>query len=92
LKIAHQDRVAQAYHNFEDENGFAKVATLDEIRAKGYSLSIQLHVTGQNGTGLESSDDLGVIVSKWEQSSEDLSQEMGKLIDMLDGFESGETK
>jgi type I restriction enzyme M protein len=90
LEIEHQDRVAQAYHNFEDENGFTKVATLDEIREKGHSLSIQLHVTGQNRIGLESDDDLGVVVSKWEQSSEEFSQEMEKLLDMLDGLEKGE--
>ncbi len=32
LKPEHQQRVAEAYHAFEDIDGFARVATLDDIR------------------------------------------------------------
>lgn len=91
LKIEHQDRVAQAYHNFEDIHGFAKVATLEEIRAKGHSLSIQLHVTGQNGAGLENGDGVEAAIVNWENSSKELSGAMDKLLETLIGL-GGEEK
>ena len=83
LKIAHQDRVAQIYHNFENENGFAKVATVDEIRAKGYSLSIQLHVIGQNGAISDNGNELENAILEWGNSSIELSIAMGNLLETL---------
>jgi type I restriction enzyme M protein len=91
LKVEHQDRVAQAYHNFEDVYGFAKVSTLDEIRAKGYSLSIQLHVTGQNDTGLDDGEGLEAAIVNWENSSKELSGVIDKLLETFDGL-GGEVK
>src|SRR6266404_3963294 len=47
--IDHIERIVQAYQIFKDERGLARVAALEEIRAKDGSLSIPLHV-GPNST------------------------------------------
>lgn len=44
LRPEHQARIAAAYETFASENGFAKVATLAEVTAQNYSLSIPLFV------------------------------------------------
>lgn len=44
LTDGHIGRIAQAYERFQDEPGFAHVATLDEIRAQDGNLSIPLYV------------------------------------------------
>jgi type I restriction enzyme M protein len=47
LKPEHQGRVADAYHAFKDVEGFAKVASLADIRANDGNLSIPLYVRGK---------------------------------------------
>jgi len=44
LTDEHIEHVVQAYELFEDEPGLAKVATIDEVRARDGSLSIPLYV------------------------------------------------
>jgi len=44
LTTKHQERIRDSYDHFEDERGFAGVATLDEVAAHNYSLSIPLYV------------------------------------------------
>ena len=43
LRPEHQARIERAYAAFADEEGLAKVATLDDIAAQGFSLSISRH-------------------------------------------------
>ncbi|MEM0172447.1 type I restriction-modification system subunit M [Thermofilum sp.] len=38
-------RIAEAYKNFRDIEGFAKVVSLDEVRANNYNLNVTLYVT-----------------------------------------------
>ena len=45
LEEKHIEQIAQAYAAFEDAEGFAKVATLDEIRANDANMSIARYVT-----------------------------------------------
>ena len=47
LKPEHQQRIADVYHAFKDVEGFAKVATLADIRANDGNLSIPLYVRGK---------------------------------------------
>jgi len=47
LKPEHQERIAAAYHDFKDIDGFAKVASLEDIRANEGNLSIPLYVRGK---------------------------------------------
>lgn len=44
LREEHQERIVEAYRAWRDEPGFAKLATLDEVAAHKYCLSIQLYL------------------------------------------------
>src|SRR5690349_6975281 len=48
LNPEHQERIADAYHAFQDIQGFANVATLYEIRANEGNLSVPLYVRRNN--------------------------------------------
>jgi type I restriction enzyme M protein len=91
LRDEHQERIVAAYRAFEDEQGFAKVATLDEVSAQDHSLSIPLYVKQANENG-----NAGVTKSlrhawkEWEKSGRTFWGEMDALLDALDGL--GEVK
>src|SRR5690606_7345984 len=50
LKTEHQERIEAAYEAFADDDGFAKVATVDQIAEQGFSLSIPLYVKRQQAS------------------------------------------
>jgi type I restriction enzyme M protein len=47
----HIEHIVRAYENFDDETGFARVATLEQVRAKDGSLSIPLYVPPVSANG-----------------------------------------
>ncbi len=70
LKPEHQERVADAYHAFKDVEGFAKVASLADIRANDGNLSIPLYVRGKavsDEKGEYVADGLKEAVKMWDQ-------------------------
>jgi type I restriction enzyme M protein len=86
LKPEHQDRIAAAYHEFENIEGFAKVASLDEIRANDGNLSIPLYVRGKGvkeGEGEYVATGLKEAVRVWEESSAELQAKMDDLLKTL---------
>ncbi len=50
LKPEHQKRIHEAYKAFVDETGFTRVATIDEVLAKGANLSIPRYVSSVDFT------------------------------------------
>jgi hypothetical protein len=40
LKLEHQKRILAAYRGFRDEEGFAKVVTVEQVSQQDYSLSV----------------------------------------------------
>jgi type I restriction enzyme M protein len=83
LKPEHQERVADAYHAFKDVEGFAKVASLADIRANDGNLSIPLYVRGK-AVGDEkgeyaTNNSLKEAVKAWEESSKKLMQSLESL-------------
>lgn len=86
LSPEHQQRIADAYHAFADVDGFAQVATLDEIRAHEGNLSIPLYVRGK-GVGDEkgdyATDGLKAAVQAWNASSNKLHETIGGLLKTL---------
>lgn len=87
LKDAHIDKILEAYRNYEDVEGFARVAGLEEIRGKDYNLNIPLYVRRLKGTdGNEAGEggkDLGTVIAEWEESSAALRASMGELFATL---------
>ena len=86
LKPEHQGRVADAYHAFKDVEGFAKVASLADIRANDGNLSIPLYVRGKNVSDEKSeyaADGLKGTIKDWEESSSELQVKIEDLLKIL---------
>lgn len=88
LRAEHQARIESAYTTFADDEGFAKVATVEEIAALGFSLSIPLYVKRQRASFTTESDarSLSEAWSAWEDSRREFWIEMDAVVDMLDGL------
>lgn len=90
LRPEHQAGIEATYAAFVDEPGFAAVATLDDIAAREFRLSIPLYVRrarelptfGEVGN----SSDLRELWIAWEQERRVFWQEMDALVEMLDGM------
>lgn len=83
LKPEHQGRVADAYHAFKDVEGFAKVASLADIRANNGNLSIPLYVRGKavsDEKGEYAADGLKMAIRAWENSSVVLESRIKQLL------------
>lgn len=86
LKAEHQTQILKTYQTFTSEPGFATVATLDEVAAQEFSLSIPLYVRRQVG-GLDSeTQTLKQVWADWEESGEDFWKKMDSLVKMLDSL------
>jgi type I restriction enzyme M protein len=86
LKPEHQERVADAYHAFKDVEGFAKVASLADIRANDGNLSIPLYVRGKavsDGKGEYAVDGLKAAIQAWEDSSLMLQEKTDELLRVI---------
>ena len=92
LRPEHQQRIEAAYAAFADEDGFAKVATLEEIVGQGFSLSIPLYVKRQSASSVTASDarTLSEAWLAWETSGRTFWVEMDAVVDMLDGIVADE--
>lgn len=91
LKPEHQQRILSAYHAFSDEFGFSKIASLEQIAAQDYSLSIPLYVQRKVNQGSpEAAKTLAEVWEDWEQSGRAFWQEMDTVVEMLDGLVSAE--
>jgi type I restriction enzyme M protein len=85
LKPAHQQRILAAYHAFNDEPGFAKVVTVEEVLAKDANLSIPRYVRPIGPDARANGD--GDLKSAWaafDASGREFWQEIDILVEMLD--------
>ena len=92
LTDEHIERVVAAWHTFADEDGFARVATNEEIREKGSNLSIPLYVrkaskqqlTLSEQPGTYGQDTLKQAIGEWQESSIALRKSMNGLLTMFE--------
>ena len=91
LEEDHIDKILKAYRGFKNVEGFARVATLDEIRANGANLSIPLYVrpktNGNGSTRAEGDKTLTQVIAEWQSSSKALRASMSKLFKTLETLE-----
>jgi len=86
LRPEHQVCIEKAYNVFADEDGFAKIVTLEEIAAQGFSLSIPLYVKRKPtavAAGDASVPTLAQAWAAWEQSGRTFWSEMDAAVDLL---------
>lgn len=85
LKPEHQSRITEAYKQFADQPGLAAVATMDHLRAQGWSLSIPLYVKRvASNVGADAPLTLGQAWKAWETSGQAFWGEMDAVVKMLD--------
>ena len=65
LEEDHIERIASIYRGFEDEDGFARVVTIDDILQQDASLNISLYVRPQNGDMAEQKA-LEEVIGDWQ--------------------------
>jgi type I restriction enzyme M protein len=70
LTEEHQTHIASAYHSFQNEEGFAKVATVGEIRGNDFSLRMGFYVPLKIGATEDdpNNDRLTAPISSWVDS------------------------
>jgi type I restriction enzyme M protein len=92
LRSEHQDRILHAYQAFEAKSGFAAIVPVEDVLARGGSLSIPLYVkkpTPAIAPGEETS--LTEAWAAFDEGSRDFWTQMDALVDMLDGVVAEET-
>lgn len=86
LSDEHIERIVKAYAGFQDEPGLARVATLEEIRAKDGNLSIPLYVAPvctneiENGDKNPDQPKLDEVLKSWLSSSTVVRQSIATLL------------
>ena len=81
------ERIVGAYRAFGDKEGFARVATLDEIRVQEANLSIPLYVRPATAvreqSGAYGERSLAGAIADWQASSDELRRTMDDLFATL---------
>ncbi len=77
----HIDRIVSAYEAFADDDGFAAVATLDDIASQNGNLSIPLYV---KRAGVADEHDLEDALAAWRESAAELRVAASDLFNLLD--------
>lgn len=88
LKPEHQQRIREAYEAFDNEAGFSRVVTLDDIANKDHSLSIPLYVKRAELEAAEERDDrtLSEVWAEWEEQGRSFWTQMDALVETLDAL------
>lgn len=81
LEDAHIAHMASAYENYADEEGYAKVVTIDEISEKDHSLNIALYV--RSGIGVDPVLSVEECVDDWVSQSLTAREQTDALIALL---------
>jgi type I restriction enzyme M protein len=82
LKPEHQQHILRAYRAFADQDGFAAVATLDQIAGNGANMSIPLYVRklpspiGRGAGGEGGARSLSAAWGKWQADGRTFWQQM----------------
>lgn len=83
LEDEHINKIASAYENYCDVEGFAKVATIKDIAANNYSLSIPLYARGQQTEDKVEELSLTNSCADWQTSSQEMRNCYNTLTSML---------
>jgi type I restriction enzyme M protein len=86
LADEHIRRIVDAYHGFEDIEGFARVVSNDEALERGGNLNIPLYVRASNGAGSGERENVTLqqALAAWQRSSRRLRESMNGLFETLE--------
>jgi len=83
LTEEHIQKMVSAYRAFKTDDGFATVATLDEVRSRGHSLKIDLYVQGASPPETETKANghsLKVALESWDASRISIRSSLEELL------------
>ena len=84
LRESHQTKILDAYESFADVEGFAAVATIEQVADKGYSLAIPLYVAGtKSSDGSTGTVDVATSLSDWRRASQEADSAVIDVLDLL---------
>lgn len=84
LRAANQTRILDTYQAFEAVDGFAAVATIDEVHERGYSLAISSYVTPETGSSANTDgESLDAALSKWRAAAVESDLAVEEILAML---------
>jgi type I restriction enzyme M protein len=83
LRDNHQERILKAYQTFEDQHGFAAVATLDQIAEKNHSLAIPLYVSGAKPAGTDQQISVADALDQWRAAAASSGSAIDDVLDLL---------
>ena len=87
LEDDHIQKILEAYQEFNNIEGFARVATIEEILASQANLNIPLYVRpigNGNGNSKNSGQSLTTVIEEWQESSLALRNSMDDLFVALE--------
>jgi type I restriction enzyme M protein len=86
LRPEHQQRILDAYRAFDDNPGFAAVATTDAVLANGGNLSIARYVKKVRPATVEGNGtSLAATWTEFDEQGREFWSQMDALVDTLDG-------
>lgn len=78
LDEAHIQKILQAFQNFEDIPGFAKVVSPEEIKEQGGSMNISFYV--KRLKNIKKEESLDATITRWLSSSSELRHSVSQLL------------
>lgn len=86
LRSEHQERILRAYETFESAQGFAHVATTDEILAQDGDLTVHHYVIRNPASrGTESAESLAALWDRFDGDGREFWTGLDGLVEMLEG-------
>lgn len=83
LEESHINKIASAYENYQDIDGFAKVATIKDIADNNYSLSIPLYARETSNSAVATETSFVEMCDLWKKTSEEMRLDYQELENML---------
>ncbi|MGV9636473.1 type I restriction-modification system subunit M [Nocardia rhamnosiphila] len=83
LRETHQSQILATYRGFADIDGFAAVATLDQIEDLGFSLAIPMYVTGAGEVAEGEQVDVADALAGWRAAAAASDTAVAEIIQLL---------
>ena len=84
LEDDHISKIYDAFIDYKDEDGFAKVISIEDTAANSYSLSIPLYIDSADSNS-KGDRTLEECISAWSSASEDLHNRIALLDEIITG-------